>query len=349
MPTMRRRPAPTPAAAFAAVALAAAASRGAPRRGEALPAPPASSAALGPGGGTLVLAAPGPERVYFPPTLFIMGSGQAELAAVLALCAREVREGQCELPTAFHPRPGPAMGIEGLVETEAVAHPVYLSGFWLDRREVSFADYRRCVDAGPCAMPPPYANGGERFMRPDYPIAFVTWSDADAYCRWRGGRLPTEAEWERAARGGGAAGRRFPWGKQYHRLRANHGVLFVGTPDRALPGGPQRQLQGREDEGDGYAELAPVGSFAGGRTPEGVDDLAGNVAEWVFDYFDERYEPPPAQNPKGPAGNAAPMRVTRGGGYVHGAPLLRTTARLPLYPTERQPWLGFRCAEGGVP
>jgi formylglycine-generating enzyme required for sulfatase activity len=348
---MRRRPA-SPAAARLAAALlavtgAAAAAERAPRRGEALPAPPAPSAELPAGGGTVVLAAPGTERVYFPPSFFIMGSGQAELSAVLALCTREVRAGQCDLPTGFFPRPGPALSLEGLVELELVAHPVSLSGFWLDRREVSVADYRRCVEAGPCSMPPPYANGGERFERPDYPIALVTWSDADTYCRWRGGRLPTEAEWERAARG--TPGRRFPWGNQYHRLRSNHGGLFVSLPDRALPGGPQRQLQGREDQTDGFLELAPVGSFLGGRTPEGLDDMAGNVAEWVSDYFEERYEPQPVHNPKGPAANGAALRVARGGGYVHGAPLLRTTARLVLFPTERQPWLGFRCAQDGAP
>jgi formylglycine-generating enzyme required for sulfatase activity len=291
--------------------------------------------------------APGPDRVFFPPTLFVMGSQQAELANALALCAREVRAGQCDLPTAFFPRPGPAIGLESLVEQEFVAHPVYLSGYWLDRREVSVADYRRCVDVGPCALPPPYANGGERFERPAFPVALVTWSEAETYCRWRGGRLPTEAEWERAARG--TAGRRFPWGNAYHRLRANHGTFFVGPPDRVLPGGPQRQLQGREDAVDGFAELAPVGSFPGGRTPEGLDDMAGNVAEWVFDYFEERYESQPAQNPKGPAANSAALRVARGGGYVHGGTLLRTTARLAFFPTERQPWLGFRCAYGGGP
>jgi formylglycine-generating enzyme required for sulfatase activity len=200
---------------------------------------------------------------------------------------------------------------------------VYLSDFWIDRTEVTVAAYGRCVAAGACA-PPPYAEGGERFDRPDYPVVLVSWNDARRFCAWAGGRLPTEAEWERAARG--LTGRRYPWGNVYNPFLANHGAFAFDELDAR----------------DGFLELAPVGSFRDGRTPDGIDDLAGNVEEWVFDWFAQEYPKVSAVNPKGP--DMGDRRVVRGGGYAHARPWLRGSAREKMAPGERAPWLGFRCA-----
>ena len=211
-----------------------------------------------------------------------------------------------------------------MFSSEQAQHEVYLSDYWIDRTEVTVARYRRCVAAGPCAMPP-YAEGGERFDRPSLPVVLVTWNDARRFCAWAGGRLPTEAEWERAARGGGA-GRRYPWGNVYNPFLANHGAF--GLEDL--------------DARDGFLELAPVGSFPDGRTPEGLEDLAGNAQEWVADWFAPEYPKADSANPKGP--DMGEMRVVRGGSYVHGRLWLRGAARDREPPNERAPWIGFRCA-----
>ena len=136
--------------------------------------------------------------------------------------------------------------------------------------------------------------GGKRFDRPEYPASLVTHEDALAYCKFRDARLPTEAEYERAARGEKA--RRFPWGDLYNARAANHGRLGWDVTDAR----------------DGYAELAPVGSFSAGATAEGFLDLAGNAAEWVSDRYLPRYSAGRQGDPPGPsAPPASSERVVR--------------------------------------
>src|SRR5262249_40500563 len=150
----------------------------------------------------------------------------------------------------------------------------------------------------------------------------VNYNDASEFCAWTGGRLPTEAEWERAARG--ILGRRYPWGNVYNPFLSNHGRLSLDATD----------------DRDGFLELAPVGSFPEGRTPDGIDDMAGNVEEWVSDWYAEGYPEASTVNPHGPA--TGDLRVVRGGSFLSGRPWLRGSARMFEFPGVRRPWLGFR-------
>jgi formylglycine-generating enzyme required for sulfatase activity len=245
---------------------------------------------------------------------FVMGSDETEIATALALCQREPAGEQCT----------DMQQVRGDFLNEFSPHEVFLSDFWIDRTEVTVARYRQCVAAGACAEPP-YSAGGERFNRADFPVVLVTWADASAFCTWTGGRLPTEAEWERAARG--ISGRRYPWGNVYNPSLANHGRLALDT----------------HDSGDGFLELAPVGSYADGGTPDKIVDLAGNVEEWVGDWYAPEYPKASAANPRGP--DTGEERVTRGGSYQDARPWLRGAHRGHELPSRRRVDRGFRCAK----
>lgn len=316
-----------PAVPIALALLAAASAGGAadpPRRlPPSLPAAPSGDTS----GAVITLRAPGADATLIRAGSFIMGSTEAEIGHAITLCKLE---------------PGGEACVDDVADSfmnESAAHEVSLSDYWIDRTEVTVARYRQCVAAGACDEPP-YASGGRRFDQPDFPVVLVTWSDASRFCAWAGGRLPTEAEWERAARGGAprgatawqvasAPGRRYPWGQIYNPFHANHGKLA---------------LDSNLDSGDGFLELAPVGSFPEGRTPDGIDDLAGNAEEWVADYFAPEYPPESARDPRGPS--AGEERVVRGGSYAFGRPWLRAAARLHDIPSARRVWRGFRCVRG---
>lgn len=251
-----------------------------------------------------------------------MGSSDAEINRALQLCKEDATRQPCP---------------EALFSDEFAPHEVYLSDFWIDRTEVTLARYRQCVAAGRCSEPP-YASGAARFDRPDYPVVMVTWQDASTFCAWSGGRLPTEAEWERAARG--MTGRQYPWGQVYNPSLANHGR-------NPTFGGFGGFVWSELDASDGFGELAPVGSFPDGRTADGIDDLAGNVEEWVSDFYAPEYPRASAANPTGPA--AGDERVLRGGSYVQGRVILRNAARGHDYAMIRRPWRGFRCVTPSAP
>jgi formylglycine-generating enzyme required for sulfatase activity len=278
-----------------------------------------------PARGVQSLRAPLEGRIRLGGGTFVMGSTTTEMADALKICRH---------PTANERRPemlGPFNCEEtGALDVryEGYAHEVTLHPFDIDRTEVRVADYERCVAVGVCTAAG-FAAGDARFDREELPVTFVRWEDADRYCRWAHGRLPTEAEWEYAARG--ARRRIFPWGDTYNPHLANHGALAHDVTDAS----------------DGYAMLAPVGSFPDGATPEGVLDLAGNVAEWVADFWGDPdpqgfgYAALPAADPHGPPTGV--FHLVRGGSFATAAAWLRGAARSSqLLP--RSAAVGFRCA-----
>jgi formylglycine-generating enzyme required for sulfatase activity len=254
---------------------------------------------------------------------FIMGASPEMQASALELCREEIG-----VRNRIH-------CVRDVVDSEAPQRRVYLSGFALDRVEVTVAAYRRCVQASACSATP-LTVSDERFLGDNMPISSVTFSEASEYCRWRGARLPSEAEWERAARG--ADGRVWPWGNVLKPNALNHG-RFAGPED---VGGDFAALL-RPDSSDGATFLAPVGSHPDGASPEGLLDLAGNVMEWTSDF----YSPDAPQksslvNPHGP--EIANTHVLRGGSWRQPPFFARTTYREAATPETRSSEIGFRCA-----
>jgi len=200
-------------------------------------------------------------------------------------------------------------------ENEDPQHVVTLDAFWIDQTEVTNAQYQKCVEAGAC--PAEGTDGLNPQGKPDYPLG-VIWSGADAYCHWAGGRLPTEAEWEKAARG--TDGRTYPWGDDWPDCSlANHDSLRQGFC---------------------FDGLAPVGSYPAGASPYGVLDMAGNAEEWVNDWYDaDYYARSPQQNPQGPS--SGEFRVARGNSWYYPAEYIRAAYRDPWSPGDTT--LGFRC------
>ena len=200
-------------------------------------------------------------------------------------------------------------------------HPqreVYLDGFWMDKTPVTVSEYRRFCEATGRTMP----EQPEWGWQGDHPIVCLNYHDATEYARWMGKRLPTEAEWEKAARG--TDGRIYPWGN--------------GEPDA---GGRWRcNVRGEED---GFEFTSPVGSFPMGASPYGCLDMTGNVEEWCADWCDlEYYSRAPDQNPRGPL--SGEKRVMRGGSWSSGQRSVRCTNRFLGRPSWESHVFGFRCA-----
>jgi len=242
--------------------------------------------------------------VYVPAGEFLMGSSEQDIKDVKSVCRG------CNY------------------DDEKPQHKVYLDAFWMDQHELTNAQYAQCVSAGNCQAPSIKASllqseyyGNKLFD--NYPVVYVTWDDANKFCAWAGKRLPTEAEWEKAARG--TDGWIYPWGNQWEAERAN-----VAAPNTA------EQLQ--------------VGHYPSGASPYGALDMAGNVWEWVADWYDANYysrleqsQNAPPNNPHGPSSGSS--RVLRGGSAFSDARMARTAVRGHLVPATVDHSIGFRCAQ----
>lgn len=247
---------------------------------------------------------------------------------------------QAGAPMVYMPGGTFTMGVDN-AGAASPAHAVTLSSFYIDQYEITNRLWSACVAAGACPQPGSTDDytGGPYFgveATSDYPVIYISWFNADAYCRWRGARLPTEAEWEMAARWNPATGAvtAYPWGNDWDQTRLNYcdSSCVLGDATFIDP-----------SFNDGWPQMAPVGQFPGDASPVGAMDMAGNVAEWVFDWYSSAfYAVSPAENPAGPSTGFA--RVTRGGGWSLDRNWARSTARSHFGPLTQAAGIGFRCA-----
>lgn len=266
---------------------------------------------------------------------FVMGSSDPDLEHAIALCEAA-------------PEPGIPCDAAAFAD-EQPAHRVQLPAFAIDRAEVSRGDYQRCIERGQCAPRARDASDVEPAAG-DLPVVLVSAREAERYCRSVGGRLPTEAEWERAASGG--APRRFPWGNAFNDRLANHESAIAASgpaasTDPASPPSLDRLPR------DGFAGLAPTRSLPDGRSAQALFHAAGNVWELTADRYDAgayaraaQLEPvvAPFADPREPVGSGPVLRVIRGGAFDSPPHALRVAERSSVRQDEARANVGFRCA-----
>ena len=224
------------------------------------------------------------------------------------------------------------MGFDNGDDNEKPIHTVYLNEYWIDQTEVTNTQYALCVAAGHCTKPLNLESQINSWYQDeelsDHPVVFVDWNQANAYCTWAGRRLPTEAEWEKAARG--SDGRLYPWGDEFDSTKVNYCDVNCWAIWKDV------------DNSDGYSNTSPVGAFPGGASPYGVLDMAGNAYEWVSDWF-SLYTSKYQDNPTGPA--SGKEHVLRGGAWGDDFHHLLTVIRSDEPSDVRRDFIGFRCAE----
>jgi formylglycine-generating enzyme required for sulfatase activity len=245
---------------------------------------------------------------------------------------------------------------------EKPPHRVHLKAFCLDEFEVTVARYKECSDQGACLRAAkenewegitsrqhqiydPLCNIGDPVKRANHPINCVNWEQARKYCEAQEARLPTEAEWEFAARG--SDGRTYPWGDEKPNATLLNACGKECVAWMKKHPDPDQPIAAMYNEGDGYETTAPVGSFPKGASRWGIQDIAGNVWEWTADWYAD-YEPSSASTvthqPKGP--DKGTDRVIRGGAWNGASPAwVRPAWRFHTVPTIRTHGIGFRCAK----
>lgn len=248
----------------------------------------------------------GAPMVFVPAGEFLMGSTDEQFQA-----AMEELKSKCNPCPPFQNAAKPP-------------HAVYLDAFWMDKFQVTNALYQKCVDAGNCQPPSSSRSHAHAsyFGDPEYdnyPVIYVAWDDAKTFCEWAGKRLPTEAEFEKAARG--TDNRIYPWGNEFQQNRVNSDHTKNDT--------------------------TAVGSYPNGASPYGVLDMAGNVWVWMADWFDESYYAnSPRENPLGAA--TGEDRVLRGGAWGSLMIQTRGSFRSANSPDARTDYIGIRCAKSAM-
>jgi formylglycine-generating enzyme required for sulfatase activity len=207
----------------------------------------------------------------------------------------------------------------GDADEQPVRH-VYVDAFYMDKHQLAVGEYAKFLEATSHTAPPEW-DIMRKSMHQNRPVVNVDWTDADAYCRWAGKRLPTEAEWEKAARG--TDGRIYPWGNE-------------------IPTGFHANM--KKEVWNNHVVLTPVGMFEGGKSPYGIYDMAGNVWEWVNDWYAPNYyKSGSLRNPAGPP--LGDYKVVRGGSWGSGPKDLRSADREVHLPSFQGFGTGFRCAK----
>jgi sulfatase modifying factor 1 len=223
------------------------------------------------------------------------------------------------------------MGSNDGLPNERPEHSVTLDAYYIDQYEVTAGRYQLFVESANRNLPPTWDDEAAQTMS-NLPAVGMSWTDAAAYCKWAGRRLPTEAEWEKAARG--TDGRRYPWGHMQPFVdiaNYNRGV-WVSDAITLVP--VNSGLEGMS---------VRHGLKQGGKSPYGLFHMAGNAAEWVADWYDrEYYLKSPEKNPTGPS--QGERRVLRGGSWADLPAALRVTARFSAEPDFEDRTMGFRCA-----
>jgi formylglycine-generating enzyme required for sulfatase activity len=278
------------------------------------PATPPPSAPI-----TLVIAT---EKIIAPTTTQILAPTETAPATntpILDTSVPAVRE-KDNMLMVYVPAGAFQMGGGNGRPNEIPEHSVTLDAFWIDQTEVTNGKYALCVQSKVCAPPAKLSSltrtsyyGAAQYE--NYPVVYISWDQARVYCEWAGSRLPTEAEWEKAARG--VDGRAYPWGNKIGKTYANYDQRDVDT--------------------------SVVGSYKIGKSPYGAYDMAGNVWEWVADWYGETYYlDSPSSNPGGPSSGI--MRVLRGGAWFTKDYFIRTTYRYAYDSSLSDVLNGFRCA-----